>query len=58
MTQPFGDQPVLPLDQEAQITIRHLRVIAALLDTGDRAALYDLADALERSLNHSGVVQQ
>lgn len=57
MTQPSDAQPVLPLDREAQITVRQLRAIAARLDVGDRAALHDLADALERSLNHTSGIQ-
>ena len=51
-------QPVLPLDREAELTIRHIRLITSgLRATGDTfvqsqaRALDNLADALERSLN-------
>lgn len=51
-------QSVLPLDREAELTIRHIRLITSgLRATGDTfvqsqaRALDDLADALERSLN-------
>ena len=51
-------QPVLPLDREAELTIRHIRnITSGLHATGDTfvqsqaRALDNLADALERSLN-------
>lgn len=53
MTTPINDQPVLPLDAEAQIAVRNLRVIAGQVDGLHAAALHDLADGLERSLNHN-----
>ena len=50
--------PVLPLDREADLAIRHIRnITSGLHTTGDTfvqsqaRALNDLADALERSLN-------
>lgn len=50
-------QPVLPLNVEAELTIRHIRnITSGLHATGDTfvqsqaRALNDLADALERSL--------
>lgn len=50
-------QPVLPLDREAELTIRHMRLIAAGLSVHsddfvrtDARVLNELADALERSL--------
>lgn len=50
-------QPVLPLDREAEITVRHMRLIAAGLAVHrddfvrtDARVLTKLADALERSL--------
>ena len=50
-------QPVLPLNVEAELTIRHIRnITSGLHATGDTfvqsqaRALDDLADALERSL--------
>ena len=53
-TQP---QPVLPLDREAELTVRHMRLIAAGLSVHsddfvrtDARVLNELADALERSL--------
>lgn len=53
-TQP---QPVLPLEFEAELTIRHMRLIAAGLSVHaddfvrtDAHVLNELADALERSL--------
>ena len=58
MTQPFGDQPVLPLDREAALAVRQMRIIAAQLGASDAAALTDLADALEWSLNHTSGIQQ
>ena len=65
MTQPFGDQPVLPLPDEARLAIRNMRFIASNMRqsddsivAGDAVALEDLADGLERSLNHTGVVQR
>ena len=58
MTQPFSDQPVLPLDREAQIAARQMRLIAAQLGASDAAALTDLADALERSMNHTSGIQR
>lgn len=53
MTTPINDQPVLPLDAEAQIAVRNLRLIAGQVDGLHAAALHDLADGLERSLNHN-----
>lgn len=51
-------QPVLPLDREAELTVRHMRLIAAGLATHrddfirtDARVLNELADALERSLD-------
>lgn len=51
-------QPVLPLNVEAELTIRHIRnITSGLRATGDTfvqsqaRALDDLADALERSLH-------
>ena len=51
-------QPVLPLNVEAALTVRHIRnITSGLHATGDTfvqsqaRALNDLADALERSLN-------
>ena len=51
-------QPVLPLNVESELTVRHIRNITSSLHaTGDTfvqsqaRALDDLADALERSLN-------
>ena len=51
-------QPVLPLNVEAELTIRHIRnITTGLRATGDTfvqsqaRALDNLADALERSLN-------
>ena len=51
-------QPVLPLNLEAELTIRHIRnITSGLHSTGDTfvqsqaRALDNLADALERSLN-------
>lgn len=51
------DQPVLPLDREAELTVRHMRLIAAGLAVhshdfvrADARVLTELADALERSL--------
>ncbi len=65
MTRPLDAEPVLPLDQEARITIRQMRIVAAHLRqsdsagiVGDSRVLEGLADALERSLNHTGVVQR
>lgn len=49
----MSDQPVLPLEAEAQIAVRNLRLIAGQVDPRHAAALHDLADGLERSLNHS-----
>lgn len=49
----MSDQPVLPLDAEAQIAVRNLRLIAGQVDGLYAAALRDLADGLERSLNHT-----
>lgn len=50
-------QPALPLDREAELTIRHIRnITSGLRATGDTfvqsqaRALDNLADALERSL--------
>ena len=50
-------QPVLPLNVEAELTIRHIRnITSGLRATGDTfvqsqaRALDNLADALERSL--------
>lgn len=54
----MSTQPALPLDVEAQIAVRNLRFITAGLGDADAAALRDLADGLERSLNHTGVVQR
>ena len=52
-------QPILPLNVEADLTIRHIRnITSGLRATGDTfvqsqaRALDDLADALERSLNN------
>ena len=52
-----NDQPVLPLDREAELTVRHMRLIAAGLAVHrddfvrtDARVLESLADALERSL--------
>lgn len=53
MTTPINDQPTLPLNKEAELAIRHMRLIAADVDAPSAAALHDLADGLERSLNHS-----
>ena len=65
MTRPLDAEPVLPLDQESRITIRQMRIVAAHLRqsdsagiVGDSRVLEELADALERSLNHTGVVQR
>lgn len=65
MTTPAESQPVLPLDREAQIAVRNMRLIASnmrqsddYIVAGDASALEDLADALERSLNHTDVVQR
>ena len=51
-------QPVLPLNVEAELTVRHIRnITSGLRATGDTfaqsqaRALDNLADALERSLN-------
>lgn len=59
----MSDQPTLPLHAEADLVARHTRLIARSLNaTGDRfvqsqaRALTDLADALERSLNHNSGV--
>lgn len=50
-------QPVLPLDREVELSIRHMRLIAAGLAVHrddfvrtDARVLTELADALERSL--------
>ena len=50
-------QPVLRLDREAELTVRHMRLIAAGLAVHrddfvrtDARVLTELADALERSL--------
>lgn len=58
-------QPVLPLEIEADLTVRHIRnITSGLRATGDTfvqsqaRALDSLADALERSLNHTDVVQR
>lgn len=60
MTQQLGDEPVLPINREAELTIRHMRLIAAGLNVhsddfvrADARSLTSLADALERSLNHT-----
>ena len=65
MTKPLDAEPVLPLAQEARITIRQMRIVAAHLRqsdsagiVGDSRVLEGLADALERSLNHTDVVQR
>lgn len=64
-TQPINDQPTLRLDREAELTIRHMRLVAAGLSVhsdnfvrADARVLTSLADALERSLNHTDVVQR
>ena len=56
MTNPTPPQPVLPLEFEAELTIRHMRLIAAGLSVHaddivrtDARLLNELADALERS---------
>ena len=57
-TSQYTTQPVLPLNVEAELTIRHIRnITSGLRATGDTfvqsqaRALDNLADALERSLN-------
>lgn len=51
------DQPVLPLNLEADLAVRHMRLAVAGLDKhpdqyvrNSAAAIHDLANALERSL--------
>lgn len=52
-----NDTPVLPLDLEADLTVRHMRLAVAGLDKhpdqhvrSSASAIHALADALERSL--------
>ena len=56
MHDPTPPRPVLPLEFEAELTIRHMRLIAAGLSVHrddfvrtDARVLNELADALERS---------
>lgn len=58
MNTPISDQPTLPLNKEAELAVRHMRLIAGQVDPRHADALHDLADGLERSLNHTDVVQR
>lgn len=56
----MSDHPILPLDREVELSLRYIRSIAAGLAThgddfirADSRTLTGLADALERSLNHT-----
>lgn len=56
MTTPISAQPTLPLNKEAELAVRHMRLIASDLEPRHAVALHDLADSLERSLNHTSEI--